>query len=483
MKKTATLLFVLVSFTCGLSAQNYRMLNASSEYFFCATGTSDPYKVFGLKCDSVRGNIPDSVYFPYRILQQIVPPPSNGCDMDPHFPLWAGKEIHITNSNLHKWKTLSGDSVLIDPQTAIGDSQAIYLYPNGNRIIAIHVFDSLLTFAALTDSVQHLTLQVLDTSNNIVPGYWNGQEIIISKNNGVVQMPSIINFPNDHSIYFRVEAKRLKYADIYPWQAGDQIHEEYNCNYLGPPPFYYNNYKYNKFILARTTITPDSAVFTIRRVIQHTSNTPPTPTNSLTIDTIYYAVGGLSAYIEVKMPQQTIDSLRNYDLYLYPSDCGKLRMIDHIEMGTWMNQPGCISLNTFEPVIFDRTHIDGVAGNYYSEPPNPNNSGTSTIFQNTYWSIANSSCGTPLYLGVPELAASDFHTWPNPATDFLHFDSSVNISGCIFQVFDLTGKQIQSVTLENNVPVDVRNLASGLYVGKIISANGNDQHNFRFVKK
>lgn len=49
--------------------------------------------------------------------------------------------------------------------------------------------------------------------------------MIISKNHGVVQMPSVVNFPNDTFMYYRIAAKRLKYNDLYPLQPGDELHE------------------------------------------------------------------------------------------------------------------------------------------------------------------------------------------------------------------------------------------------------------------
>lgn len=454
------------------------MLHANSEFFFQATGTYVPELVLGLKCDSVQGTLSDTAFFPYRTIKAVLPADS-ACSVDPNYPIWAGRKIVIDNNNLHKWQTITGDSVKIKSQTQIGDTQLIYLYPNNNKIIAIHSSNALLTFAAITDSVKYYTMQILNLSNNVVAGYWNGKKIIISKNNGVVQMPKILNFPVDTSMFFRVYAKRLKYIDVFPWQPGDELHEYHLTD--DQFSFYTNSWLYNKTILTRTLINPDSVVFTMQVVTNHITDAPPS--NTITNSTMIYSVGRLSSYIENKMPQQTIDSLHTYDLYYNPYDCGKLKMINHMINAFYLNNPsGCVQENNFEPHDYDNIYLEGVAGYYFYDYPYAGNGVTVDDFHNVYYSIGPSTCGTSYYVEIQELSKSDFLISPNPVTDFLSFNFFENYSGCPFEIFDLAGKQIQALTLEKNVPVDVRNLANGFYVGKIISADGNYQSIIRFVK-
>jgi hypothetical protein len=180
------------------------------------------------------------------------------------------------------------------------------------------------------------------------------------------------------------------------------------------------------------------------------------------------------------MPQQTIDSLLTYDLYLYPSDCGKLRMVNHVSTDTYLSG-GCVQQNNFEPLFSDSIFIDGVAGYYFHEYPSAVNNVTDGNFQNTYWFIANSSCGTPLYLGSAESQNVEFKSWPNPATDFINFDVPAGLSGTL-EIFDLSGKLIKTSSLEKNIPVDIRSLADGIYFGKISSGNGMQQGYIRFAK-
>lgn len=466
--------FVLIS--VSLHSQNYRMLNANSEYFFQVIGNNWPYNdvILGLKCDSTRGSSSDSIYFPYRTLAQVLPS-YVACNMDPNYPIWAGLQIDIDTNNIHRWQTYSGDSLVIKSQTPISDTQMIYLFPNGNKIIAVHSSNSFMTFANVTDSVENYTMQIFSSANIPISGYWNGKQIIISKNNGVVQMPPILNFPNDTILFYRVAAKRLKYADLYPWQPGDVLDEsDYSFNSFS---FYYTSRLINKYILARTMINSDSVVFTIQRTTHIISNGPPT--NTLSLDTILFSVGNLNSYIRNEMPRQTIDSLHTYDLFYHAADCGKLRMVDHVMNAVYMDMINqCPYFDNFEPIIRDDIYLEGVAGYYFQDQWMQ----SSRNFQNCYYLIGTSTCGTPLYVGTQEMTKEGFSIWPNPTTDFLNFDYPENCSGYILEIFDLAGKQIQSITLENSVAVDVRNLANGFYLGKIISADGNNQRTIRFVK-
>jgi hypothetical protein len=458
-------------------AQNYRMLNRNSEYYF--TGNPDPFNndlVYGLKCDSVNGNATDTSYYPYRTIAAVLPPDS-GCNVDPDYPIWAGKEIFIDANGNHHWTTFQGDSVIINSQTSAGDTQVIYTYANADRIIAIHAYDSLKTFANITDSVKIYLLQTLDPSDAIVTSWWNNKQVVISKNNGVVKMPSILNFPTDTFMFSRVAAKRLTYGDCYPWQPGDELQENENSYHFQSMWYYYTFY--NKYILSRTMINADSVVFTIKRVRHYVSNAPPA--NTISTDTITLSVGRLNSLIETKMPQQTIDSVRTYDLYLSSYDCGKIRMVDHIMNENYIFSPGCIQQNTFEPAFYDNIYVEGVAGYYYHDYPSALNNGTQSTYDFSYYSMGNVSCGNPLYIGIDEQVQTEFKAWPNPVTDQLNLDLPANFSGTIL-IRDLSGKEIRELPLTPGNAVDIRSLADGFYIGSFIAADGTMPGYFRFVK-
>ena len=84
-----------------------------------------------------------------------------------------------------------------------------------------------------------------------------------------------------------------------------------------------------------------------------------------------------------------------------------------------------------------------------------------------------------------ELTDLSFAIWPNPVVDQLNvtIPEEVNVKGMSIQVFDMTGRLVQSLpTLSSNqVEVDMKGLSSGTYFVKI-KGNGFDKTE-RIVKK
>jgi len=84
-----------------------------------------------------------------------------------------------------------------------------------------------------------------------------------------------------------------------------------------------------------------------------------------------------------------------------------------------------------------------------------------------------------------DLTDLSFAVWPNPVVDQLHvtIPEDINVKGMSIQVFDMTGRLVQSLpTLSSNeVKVDMKGLSSGTYFVKI-KGNGFDKTE-RIVKK
>ena len=75
-------------------------------------------------------------------------------------------------------------------------------------------------------------------------------------------------------------------------------------------------------------------------------------------------------------------------------------------------------------------------------------------------------------LSVDNLTKIDFDTYPNPATDFVTLQLASNTDNAVVAFYDSVGK----IALQTNITntqnkVDVNDLASGIYLIKIISGN------------
>ncbi|MCQ2285774.1 MAG: S8 family serine peptidase [Bacteroidales bacterium] len=70
--------------------------------------------------------------------------------------------------------------------------------------------------------------------------------------------------------------------------------------------------------------------------------------------------------------------------------------------------------------------------------------------------------------GIADFNAVDFHIYPNPASDFITVVLPEGMEGAQMQIFDLSGKLINTQNLnETNNTINVNSMASGLYFVKI----------------
>jgi hypothetical protein len=78
-------------------------------------------------------------------------------------------------------------------------------------------------------------------------------------------------------------------------------------------------------------------------------------------------------------------------------------------------------------------------------------------------------------LGVSTVAQKvNFTVSPNPANDFVSINSSVNTSISNVEMFDLNGRLVKSVKVDNlsSTSVNINDLSTGVYMMKITSENG-----------
>ncbi|GGE44200.1 T9SS type A sorting domain-containing protein [Psychroflexus planctonicus] len=66
----------------------------------------------------------------------------------------------------------------------------------------------------------------------------------------------------------------------------------------------------------------------------------------------------------------------------------------------------------------------------------------------------------------------EFSIYPNPAKDLLHMESQKNKIEQI-TIYNLNGKQVLNSTYNENQPIDISNLAKGMYLVKVKTENGS----------
>jgi hypothetical protein len=457
MKKRTHFLPLIILNVSLCTAQPFKLFEANSRFYFTNSAMQHT-QLFGFACDSATISGADSVYYPYRTLGYN---PSLGfCNVLPDFPYWTGPQVKNVNGN-YSFLNLYNDTIHINTLTALTDTFVLYKYANADKILAMYSSIVLQTFAGITDSVKIFTLQMVNATGAAITGTWNGKHIRVSKNNGMVQIPNMRDFPSDTSLFVRTEGKRLTYNDLYTWQPGDVIHERFSSSSTMGPWYVSSSTLYNLNILSRTQINSDSVVFTIARKMHYTVNFPPTSTFST--DTISFSVGKLTQYVHTQMPDQTIDSVHTYSLYRYTSDCGRLRMADHA-MNSITNQGGgCIHYEGFEPYYRDSVYIENLTGYYIDEQPHYINNYSFVGHYMLYSNIGGVVCGNPSFVAVDEMQTENLHfsIWPNPASDVINW--LINQTDVNLRVFDLSGKLTLQTTGNQTGEIDISSLSEGCY--------------------
>lgn len=85
------------------------------------------------------------------------------------------------------------------------------------------------------------------------------------------------------------------------------------------------------------------------------------------------------------------------------------------------------------------------------------------------------------YLGINDVAKSDFNYYPNPVTNTLTIDSQKNIKSVA--IFNLVGQNVQNKSLNTNkTELNLSTLSSGVYLVKTILENGQIE-TFKIIKK
>lgn len=85
-------------------------------------------------------------------------------------------------------------------------------------------------------------------------------------------------------------------------------------------------------------------------------------------------------------------------------------------------------------------------------------------------------------VGINEIGNIALNVFPNPASDVLTISADKNISGYTFTVLDVTGRMVNSTTLDGQTStVNIANLAKGNYIYKIMDGNNQLVQQNKFV--
>jgi len=530
MKKDLLLITLLATYCCD--AQNYQCLQAGVKPYY----TNGNGYLRSMRVDSVISNGSDTIYYPYHT-------PRGGYSiLDSNGGSWLGKKVIKQANGRFLFDDIWRDTVVINTQASLGDTWIFFEDTTHISYKATITATDTMTILGTVDSIKKITIEA-DTNRVINPSDpVNNFEIILSRNNGFVQIFDLYTFP--YHIPGNI-AEGMQGYDYYL----DLVQGQLPCICDGPLPANYantvnsifhlvsfhnptqmelNNFSVGEIlefrdeqsypeadvtkttldtILSKTT-TVTSVIYTTADHISSstTSCCPVTTTSANTFDTISGGSADTTRLMDLTiLPEEWMSP---YFYHYFPNA--------YYDSGNACPDPVCVidvnNINyTTRQIIFqyidpsiggayigNTTYsysigfgLSAVSINDYTAASTTPTSYTETaryIFVKNQDSVCGSFLNLPLSVSLANEAKNQIDIFPNPATTFLTI-SSTNPSLATASATTGTIKSIaianllgQALLTQNynadQVQIDVSTLPTGLYFVKV-----NGSQVAKFVKE
>jgi hypothetical protein len=203
-------------------------------------GYTGQYPINALRIDSTKMVGTDSLFYPnVNLLQKGSYYRIDGS--------WIGKRVVVKTNGDNFIINSDNDSILIKTQSALKDSWTVYQKNSVMQITAEVTEIKKMSFLDLEDSVKTITFHVYDASMKPMPNQFDGAQIKISKNFGLIESLPFYAFPNvisDNQVLHcslsgmtnpKVGVQNLTAEDVFDFQVGDEYHiiEAYGAKYGG----------------------------------------------------------------------------------------------------------------------------------------------------------------------------------------------------------------------------------------------------------
>ncbi|MEQ8907702.1 MAG: T9SS type A sorting domain-containing protein [Vicingaceae bacterium] len=494
--------FLFITLFSALSAQNWRPFNPSDtvRHYLAKDSTQRHitfYPILSTVIDSSYTQNSESVYI-----------------FKKGFSYLEADNLYNSNQSANSYQRIKG-KILGDTATFYTDSTIItsiddrgfkLLFPKHyylgkswliansyNQSITANVdsiyYDSIPEIAM--DSMVSFQLQLFDSTGNLVNNSTFNQQVILSKNHGIVRTIDFTDLEETHAY------------QLYAWKTKDEKYykqEEYFQ--LGRGDFYFtasrnaiSGLKINKYtILSDTTINQIRTQY-IQKEISQSSSIPNSPLPFQPYDTIYIT-NNIKIDSNYRVKQSGIISDSNLvDPYFNPytspqfglrNKWGEKWLIEYTDQNLEISKdhwwpfapPDSIRLLIFEssgvdcPLIGVDMERDGwwsaFGLQYYYDQ----------IF---FLKKGNQTWGTPpLTVGLAkDKKSNSFKFFPNPTKGKLLFSTQENI--VLIRVYDQNGRLVKHWDTPQN-EIDVSELSKGLYFISLQTQSG-ELINRKFVKQ
>ena len=200
MKKIVLALLLSLPFA-GYS-QNYQCLQAGVKHYFL---NSNSY-LRGIRIDSVTTSGSITNYFPFHTPRGTYITTLGGSNvLDSAGGSWLGKKVMQLSDGTFLFDNLWHDTVVIKTLANVGDNWVFWRDTIGYYYDAQLTGMDTMTILGSLDSVKTINITAFDTSGSVPADHMNNFKIILSKNNGFVQVFDLYTFPyqpNPYNTFF-----------------------------------------------------------------------------------------------------------------------------------------------------------------------------------------------------------------------------------------------------------------------------------------
>lgn len=488
-----------------LVAQNYKLVNTDAVTYLKKAEGAD---VIAVRIDSVAQVGDVTEYYNLREMR----PTDYSCWIVDGYS-WFGSKIAAypdgkTQVILYPFSPGdSSDVYTIYTQAGIGDSWRFYYshFDNPYRYVEATVDRIEQTeINGLTDMVKYIVLQCKDASGNIVSNPANGQEIMLSMNNGLLRTPKFDEFRHQPVFYDffgktnpDIGYKPPRLLDIFNFQAGDELHVISFDKKVGYNGVWSRTTGSIRRFLSRLDFPDgDSILYVFEECKSSHTIANGEHTYSSSKDTLEWQVSPSITPDFEKEPLEPVaisrEGWRETDLWSWTHarhtyEYGFLSQgIGSRSYGAYVFTPDEEYENCFHPLITDSScyysgyFYEGLGGPYYVCYDDSPLGGA--YRQLLYYKKGDVSWGTPLSCDsllqvdvARVIKQSEFRVFPNPATDriILKAESDRRLPAG-FSLYDNAGRLVmyrKQKSPEESMQLD--KLAPGCYYYRWIPANGN----------
>ncbi len=403
---------------------------------------------------------------------------------------WLGSDLRYDSTGTYYFNNRMGTPIVLNAKAAVNTDLDLMLYEFGDWDMLNATVDSIVwgSFEDITDSIKYFTLTRLDSNYNTVLDPINGQQILISKNHGLLQSPAFYDFPYKQEIMKYtmkhgadtnlINSNRYK---VFNMEVGDAFHTWWKIGVMDP---YLKDHKRQITITSKDWSQAEQR-FIYGKHIKHKKTFDAWAqdengdyynydeieiSETDEIDTIYLTdykfLDELLFGIKRREFMQTDTTMdlgfmgMSRGKYNFNDSLFKISLESHHFFNSTIGLKWCESTqsSTGEPGYF----VEGCGG-VFQDVFHEVTGGYQ--YELTYIKKGDYIWGEPYNIGLEEYAQNNFKLYPNPSTGWVHIHLDQAAEGSL-KLLDLTGRclmQLTSNTEQSKYTMDLSEFSSGIY--------------------